>query len=269
MQMAVVASRGRRGGNVLPFPRVPSLAGVRVPALLPSGKALLLGFALLAGGALAYFGARETSIFAVRSIQISGAPPRVAVHVRQALRPIEGKSLLVLDASSIGRRLESLPDVASVSYDRDFPHTLRLLITPAHSIAMIRRGPAAWIASSDGRIVRQAGVFTAPNLPRIWVPRVTDVEVGTTLDDADVARAIRTLAAARHSGFAAKISAVRSNDHELTFVLANAPELRLGDTSALRQKLAVARRVLPLVTDSAYVDVSVPQRPVAGGKSQL
>jgi cell division protein FtsQ len=254
--------------NVLPFPHAPSFGRIRLRALLPSGRALLVGFGLLAGGALAYFGARETSLFAVRSIEIAGAPPRVAAHVRAALRPLEGKSLLALHASDVGRRLEGLSDVAGVTYDRDFPHTLRLVVTPAHSIAVVRRGPAAWIVSSDGRVVREAGLFAAPRLPRVWVPRVTDVDVGSTIADADAARAIQAVASARAAGFGAKIAAIRSNDHELTFVLVSGPELRFGDASALRTKLAVARQLLPLAADSGYVDVSVPERPVSGHNPQ-
>jgi cell division protein FtsQ len=237
---------------------------------LPSGRALLLGFALLAGGAVAYLAARETSLFALRTIRISGAPPRVAAHVRAALAPLEGRSLVGLDQGAIERRLADLPDVASVTFDRDFPHTLRLFVTPAHSIAVLRRGPSAWIVSSDGKVIRSIGLFGAPKLPRVWVPRTTTVDAGAPVGDADALRAVGAVAVARRARFATRILAVRARNGELTFVLAGRLELRLGDATALRLKLAVAQRLLPLVgSTSSYLDLSVPERPVAGGNSQV
>jgi hypothetical protein len=237
---------------------------------LPSGRALLLGFALLAAGALAYAGARETSLFALKSIQISGAPPHVAAHVRTALEPLAGRSLLAVNRGEIERRLAGLSDVAGVSFDRDFPHTLRVFVSPAHSIAVLRRGASAWIVSSDGRVVRTAGLLGAPKLPRIWIPRTAAVDIGMPVGDADAARAVQALAIARGAGFGTRVAVVRSTDRELTFVLAAGPELRFGDSASMPLKLAVVKRVLPLVqATSAYLDVTVPARPIAGGNPQV
>ena len=134
------APRSRRArAAVLPFPGRRRLRGFSLKPSLPSGRALLLGFVLLGAGALAYLGARETSIFALRTVQIDGAPPRVAAHVEQALAPLRGRSLLALNRGEIDQRLARLSDVAAVSFDRDFPHTLRVFVTPAHSIAVLRR----------------------------------------------------------------------------------------------------------------------------------
>jgi cell division septal protein FtsQ len=255
---------------MLAFPDVGRVRSLTLMRVLPSGRVLLLGFALLGAGVLAYFGARETSLFALRSVQISGAPPRVAAHVEQALGPLRGRSLLSIDQGEVERRLAGLSDVAGVSIDRSFPHTLRVFVTPAHSIAMLRRGPLAWIVSSDGRVVRPAGLFAAPRLPRIWVPRSVSVDVGMTLTDSDAARALRALAIARAARFATRIKAVRASDRELTFVLSRGPELRFGDATSLRLKLAVAARMLPRVlATSGYVDLAVPDRPIAGGDPQV
>ena len=229
---------------------------------------MLAGFALLAAAAIAYLGARETSLFAVRSIVVTGAPPRVAAHVRAELRPLAGMSLLAVDGSDIRGRLDRLPDVAAVTYDRDFPHTLRLVVTPAHSIAVLRRGAAAWILSSSGSVVRQTGIFAAPRLPRIWVARTADVEIGSALADDDASRALHALASARAAGFAERIATVRAAD-ELTFVLASGFELRLGSADRLETKLAVVRAILPQAQGAAVLDVSVPERPVTMGNSQV
>jgi cell division septal protein FtsQ len=265
------APRSRRArAAVLPFPGSGRFRGFTLTPGLPSGRALLLGFALLGTGALAYLGARETSVFALRTVQITGAPPRVTGHVEQALEPLRGQSLLALNREEIEQRLAGLSDVAAVSFDRDFPHTLRVFVMPAHSIAVLRRGMSAWIVSSDGRVIRSAGLFAAPKLPRIWVPHSAGVDVGMPLADAGSAHAVRALAIVRGAGFGRRIAAVRVTDRELTFVLARGPELRFGDTTSLALKLAVATRMLPLVAaTSGYLDVTVPTRPIAGGNPKV
>ena len=78
--------------------------------------------------------------------------------------------------------------------------------------------------------------------------------------------------------FYARVHAVRYEDGEVTFVLSGTggerPELRLGDPADVGLKLAVAALVLRSLTgeeqsDLAYLDVSLPDRPVAGSKSQV
>ena len=268
--MAAVPRSRRARAAVLPFPPSDRFRRFRLTPSLPSGRALLLGFALLGSAALTYFGARESSLFALRTFQISGAPPQVAAHVEQALQPLSGRNLLALNQGEIEQRLLRLPDVAAVSLDRDFPHTLRVSVTPAHSIAVLRRGTSAWIVSSDGRVIRSAGLFAAPKLPRVWVPASESVDIGAPIADADTARAVRALAIVRGAGFGSRIAAVRAGDRELTFVLAQGPELRFGDATDLTLKLAVATRMLPLATGtSGYLDLTVPARPIAGGNPQV
>jgi cell division protein FtsQ len=264
--MASVSRPGRPAAVALPRTR----ALGKLANALPSGRVLALGFGLLVAGLLAYLCARETSVFAVRSIQISGASPRVAAHVRAALDPLEGRSLVALDRDAVENRLSSLPDVAAATVDRDFPHTLRVAVIPAHSIAVLRRGPSAWIVSSDGRVIRTAGRLASPKLPRIWVRSAATVDQGAAVGDGDAASAIAALATARRARFTARIATVRAADDELTFVLPGGLELRFGNADDLPLKLAVVTRLLPLVQGaSAYVDVTVPERPVAGGNTQV
>jgi hypothetical protein len=60
---------------------------------------------------------------------------------------------------------------------------------------------------------------------------------------------------------------VRVRRRELTFLLGSGLQLRLGQLQAIPLKLAVADRIVPGVLAQggyAYLDVSVPARPVAG-----
>jgi hypothetical protein len=59
----------------------------------------------------------------------------------------------------------------------------------------------------------------------------------------------------------------RARELDLTFILRSGLELRLGDLREVPLKLAVASEVLPGLLSRggyAYLDVSVPERPVAG-----
>ena len=69
----------------------------------------MAAFVVVAG--LAYLGARETSVFALRTIDVEGAPEPVVAQIRQALKPLTGHSLASLDAKDVVRRVESLPTV--------------------------------------------------------------------------------------------------------------------------------------------------------------
>jgi hypothetical protein len=69
-------------------------------------------------------------------------------------------------------------------------------------------------------------------------------------------------------GFAIRLKAVRAHD-QLTFVLASGLERRFGDASRLAAKVAAAQALLPRVGGAAYLDVSAPERPVAGTNPQV
>src|SRR5262249_18239432 len=153
--------------------RVLSLPRRRPPALLralPSGRPLLVATAVVLIAAGLYGLARETSMCAVRSVEVEGAPPPVAAQVRAALQSVEGRSLLAVNAGEIVPRVENLPAVQAATYDRDFPHTLRVRIVPEVPVAVLRSGPASWLISSRARVISVVDNGTLRRIPRIWLP---------------------------------------------------------------------------------------------------
>src|SRR5262249_34589425 len=111
--MGGVPRSRRERAAVLPYPPADRLRELRLPPSLPSGRALLIGFALLGGVALTYLVARESSLFALRTFEINGAPPRVAAHVEQALQPARGRSFLAVYQGGDGQPRLSIPYLAS------------------------------------------------------------------------------------------------------------------------------------------------------------
>jgi cell division protein FtsQ len=225
-----------------------------------------LAIVALAGGA--YAGARQSSLFAVAHIEITGAPPDVQKQVRRELAPLLGTSLLALDGGSLERRVESLPAVVRVGYDRAFPHTLRLTVVPETPVAVLHRGAETWLFSGRGRVVKRIPLRTYPELPRIWVPHATQVAAGELLQPDGAGSAARALALGAR--FPAHIATAAMIHKGLVLRLRSGLELRLGDPTDVRLKLAVARRALrDLPAGAAYLDLSVPGRPVAGTNPRL
>jgi cell division septal protein FtsQ len=258
--------------TTLPDSAVPARprAAVDLARILPSGRSLLIGFVLLAGGILSYVVARQTSAFALRTIEVRGAPPSVERQVRTALGPLHGQSLLALDTQEIEQRLAELPAVGAASYDRAFPHTLRIWVSPELPVAVLRSGPGAWLISAHAKVLRRLG-RPLPNLPRVWVGSGTKPRVGFVPGDTGLTRAAELVAAASRAEprLAKRITTVRFDDGRLTFVLRSGTELRLGSPAHLQLKLAVATRLLRVIPQAerqgiSYIDLSVPARPVAG-----
>ena len=246
---------------------LPALERGPLARALPSGRSLLVGFAIVLGAAGLYLLARATPMFAVQRIEVVGAPAPVAAHVRAALAPIQGQSLLALSSAEISRRLASLPDVVTGSYDRNFPHTLRVTVRAEHPVAIARRGTKAWLVAASTRAIAAVPLGSHAGLPRIWLTASDDPKVGEPIADRFGLRAVRALALARSSGFRGNVRMVRVRQRELTFLLGSGLELRLGQLQAIPLKLAVADRIVPgLLAHGgyAYLDVSVPERPVAG-----
>lgn len=262
--------RARARAAVIPLETPGSgLAALRA---LPSGRSLLIGFALVAAAVGIYALARYTPMFALRQIEVEGAPPATAARVRAALEPLEGTSLLALRGSEVEQAVSRLSDVAAVRYDRDFPHTLRIVVRPEVAVAVARRGADAWLISTGSRVISPVPLGTHRSLPRVWLGADSDnPEPGTLLADRPALRAVRALALAHRARFKLHVRFVRVREQELTFILGSGLQLRLGDLRAVRLKLAVASLIVPQLARAggyAYLDVSAPRRPVASTNSQ-
>jgi cell division protein FtsQ len=256
--------RARSDTAVVPRARVPTTRRLHLRHhLVPSPRSVAVGLALvaLAGGAYAF--ARETSTFAIRTIDVVGGPPDVRAQARRALAPLLGSSLVGLDGAALERRLEALPAVVSADYDRTFPHTLRVDVVAERPVAVVRSGREAWVVSARARVVARVSRASAPPLPRIWLPARVHVRAGAFLPPGLGGSAVEALGLA--SRFPPTIRTASVVGGSLVFHLRSGLDLRLGDPADIRLKLAVARRALAAMPSGmTYLDVSVPGRPVAG-----
>ncbi len=218
----------------------------------------------------AYVVARDTSMFAVRTLAISGGSPRARAEAEHALGSELGRSLLRIDEHALSTRLDALPDIVSATLDRSFPHTLHVRLKSERAVLLIRQGSAAsWVVSSRGRVMRRLSSPKHSSLPRLWLPKTVAIKAGETLRAADGALAAAAVAPIVGRGYRGGVRTVTSRPGSLTLVLRTGPQIRLGDIGDLRLKLTIARKILQYAAargsrSPAYVDVSVPERPVLG-----
>jgi hypothetical protein len=233
--------------------------------------AVVSGLVVSAGGLYAV--GRETSIFAVQTIRVSGGSRRVQAEVRHALAPELGRSLIGISGSDVARRVDPISDVVSVRFDRAFPHTLHVTIRPERGVLLVRQRSAGWVVSSLGRVMRAVKTTKKSSLPRLWLPADVTVQVGERLPLFDGTLAAAAVAPIAPGAFHGGVRSVVSKSDELTLVLGSGTQIRLGDIGDLHLKLTIARRIITIAKSDgvapagAYVDVSVPERPVLGSSS--
>jgi cell division septal protein FtsQ len=258
-----------------PTARAAALPARRAPqdlrSYLPTGRSLLVAALLLVAAAGAYAAARTTSVFAVRALDVRGGTPLVRAEVRAALAPEVGRSLLRVGQGDLDRRLATVTGVRTFTYDRAFPHTLRVVVRAERSVLVLRQSRFAYLVSASGRVLRTLQHPRLSNLPRMWVTKTVAVHVGETLPPQAAAGAI-AVAPLQDAPLPGGVRTVSNASAGLVLTLGDGFEVRLGDTGDLRLKLAIARRILATTgaaTGTGYVDVSVPERPVLSTNSQL
>ena len=245
-----------------------------VGRLLPTGRSVLLGLALLALGIGGYAAARETSLFAVQSLDVRGGTPELRAQVRAALADDVGKSLLAVGGASVDARVGTIPGVRSFTYDRAFPHTLKVVIRREKPVLVVRRVPGkdAFLVAASGRVIRTLPNSRLSHLPRLWVTGDVPLAVGGALPE-KLTAAAHAVSAGRGAGLPGGVRTVEVGRDALTLTLGGGLQVRLGDDGDLRLKLAIARRILAqtgaAATGAGYVDVSVPERPVLSTNSRV
>jgi cell division septal protein FtsQ len=240
-------------------------AGIR---LLVLGAVLLLVLGLTAS--FGYRALRDSSLFAVHDVVVSGANASLSAQVQATVHEsVAGRGLLALSAGKLARAVELVPGVHVARVDRDFPSTLRVRVWPEHAIAIAKSGHDRVVVSATGRVLARIGNRAKPpNLPRIPLPGKGVPQVGTFIKNLRVLSQLSAVDAIP-VGFGARVGWTKLDPNHGLELQLHWPKLwiRLGPAVDLRQKLRAAALVLRAYpTKSAranlsYVDVSAPARP--------
>lgn len=246
----------------------------RLALRLPRRLRLLAIVALIAvsAGALLYYAwFRDSSLVQVRDVTIVGLTGPDADRVRERLKAA-GLDMTTLHVSEqdLRRSVESEPSILSLTARADFPHGLRIDVTENHPVAAISipgsgRVP---IAGNGTLMPGHRGAGAVPEL-RIQAPAKVgrDGTAAARLSDPRIAPFVRTAATAPPALLHRATRIETRRGEGIVVVLRDGPRIMFGDDRNLAAKWRAAAGVLasPNSRGAVYVDVRLPERPVAGG----
>jgi cell division protein FtsQ len=209
------------------------------------------------GGALL----RDSSVVAVKHVQIEGATGQDAEHLRAALTSAaRDMTTLHVREGELKTVAEPYPTVASISVSAKLPNTLRIKVKSRTPVAAIVAGGTRQAVAADGVILRGVKPGAVPIVHMDGLPTGGRVKGGRAL------RAIRILGAAPEP-LRPKISELTFTSDGIVVKLDEGPDLRFGDASRPHAKWLAAARVLadPSSKGATYIDVALPERAAAGG----
>jgi cell division protein FtsQ len=233
-------------------------------SLSPRARLRLAGVVavLLALGCLYLLWFRDSALVRVEKVTVTGLTVDDAPRIRAALTAAaRDMTTLHMREEDLEQAVSGHPVVHDLRVRADFPHGLRIEVVERRPVAVLLSGGQRVPVAGDGTVLR--GVDAPPSLPPVPVDRIPRQRLG----EAEPARAVRVIAAAPDL-LAARIEAVREQGAKgLVVDVGDGPELILGDSGRLEAKWAAATRVLadPASEGAAYIDVRLPERPVAGG----
>ena len=199
-------------------------------------------------------------VLAVDHVVVKGAGQVTPTEIERAGAMHLGDPLVWLDTDRAVAGIEALPYVRHARVERQWPHTVRIVVTERQGVAWAQRQHHPYLVDGSGRVL--AALAAAPvGLPQLMgagpIPRPGGV--------------IAEVAAARAAATLPKLAALGTRSvtvrHGLfTMQLLAGPEVRLGNGRQMQAKVRAAIAVLNAVAEAppSYVDVSVPTNPVAG-----
>jgi cell division protein FtsQ len=207
---------------------------------------------------------RDSPLVRVRHVTITGLSGPEAPQISQALEDA-ARSMTTLHVRAGALRAAAAPYsvVAGISVGTQFPHGL--------TVAVRQRTPVGVVTAAGQRIVVAADGTVLSGIPAAGLPIVAAhaMPAGREVTDPRTRHLVALLAAAPPA-LRADVRRVFLGPRGLTAPLRNGPTLYFGGSERLHAKWISATRVLgdPGSRGATYLDVRLPERPVAGGLDQ-
>jgi cell division protein FtsQ len=229
----------------------------RVPLRRLAALALL---AILLAGAWLWL--RDSSLVAVRDVQVTGATSSEEGRIRTALETAAlDMTTLHVREDALRAAAEPFSSVADLRVESDFPHALRIEVIEHRPVAALEVGDRLIAAAGSGLLLR--GVDPDEELPTI---RMAAPPTGDRVDNGNTLTALR-IAGAAPPELLARIERLWTGDRGMMMSLVDGPELIFGDANDARRKWLAAARVLAAedAAGATYLDLRIPERVAAGG----
>jgi cell division protein FtsQ len=249
------------------IPRAAAVFPLRAVRLSHHGRRRLvvLGLLLVALAAGYMFWLRDSSLVQVQNVTVSGVDTADGARVRAKLTAVaRHMTTLHVDAAALRRAVADEPIVQSLSVQPDFPHGLRISIVQNRPVAFLVAGGRQVAVAPDGTLLDASKVDEGLPTVRVGVlPSAGRMPAGPARDRVAVAATAPTRLLPRIASI--------SIEHGRGAVaqLQNGPVVIFGQAVALDRKWLAATAVLAdrKSQGATYIDVRMPERPVAGGLS--
>ena len=235
------------------------------PSFSPRTRRRLVLAALIALvlGALYHLWLRDSSLVAVNDVQVSGLTTKDGPRIRAMLESVaEEMTTLHVRKDELEEAVSTFPVVGSIHVEPDFPHGLRIEVTERPAAALVSVDDVPVPVAADGTLLR--GLRAPEGLPLL---RMEKPAAETQVTDPRTLRALLVTGAAPE-GFLQRVDRVSEGAEQgIVIELEDGPEIIFGDADLVAEKWLAAVRVMA-DTDAAgatYIDVRLPERPVAGG----
>lgn len=226
-------------------------------------RLVLAAAAALLLASLYHFWLRNSSLVAVEDVQVTGLTTKDGPRIRATLETAaEDMTTLHIRADELEEVARQFPVVASIEVERDFPHGLRIHVEERPAAALVSVDDVPVPVAADGTILR--GLQVPEGLPLLRMEKPTD---GGRISDPRTLRALLVTGAAP-AELRPRIDRVTEGAEQgIVVELEDGPEIIFGDADYAVEKWTAATRVLadPEAAGATYVDVRLPERPVAGG----
>jgi cell division protein FtsQ len=244
------------------LPRILSL-----PSFTPHMRRRLVLAALIALllGSLYHLWLRNSSLVAVNDVEVTGLTTKEGPRIQAMLESVaEDMTTLNVRVDELEEAASAFPVVGSIHVEADFPHGLRIEVEERPAAALVSVDGVPLPVAADGTVLR--GLRPPEGLPLLRMEKpATDARV----TDPQTLRAL-LVAGAAPAGFPQRVERISEGPEQgIVVELRNGPDVIFGDADYAIEKWTAAARVLADVdaAGATYIDVRLPERPVAGGLS--
>jgi cell division protein FtsQ len=238
-------------------------AAVALPLRWRRRLAIVLALAV-AFGALYMLWFRDSSLVRVEKVKVVGiaAAPDARGLRAELVKAAKGMTTLHVDEGALLRSVKGEPVVRGIEAQPDFPHGLVITVVENSPVAILSDGSRRVPVAADGTLLEDVDAGSPlPLLHTTSVPAAGRLGAGGTADRVAVA-------AAAPAPLRARIESITIQPGKgFVAQLRNGPAVWLGGRPRVELKWDSAAAVLaaPSSRGADYIDVRMPERPVAGG----
>ena len=204
---------------------------------------------------------RNSSLVRVEQVSVTGIEGSQAAAVKSALESA-GRDMTTLNVrpDELRSAVDAYPVVRSLRAETDFPHGLRIVVDTREPVAALRSGAGLTAVAADGTLLRGSATRGLP------LVTVRGARRGDRLGRGEALAAVQLVAAAPRA-LRGRVSRVYSGPRGLTTTMQDGPKLYFGGAARPDAMWGAAAQVLASRTSrgAAYLDLRIPERPVAGG----